>query len=116
MADYFGIPGTYSGTAQQMLNPSNTSYRVYQCHFSVTATTTPASAFMYLCDVRGTATTTASPNTTIYVTVPYDGDKPTGVGNWEAHEGVYFPNGVFIQTPSNLVFYTLVYSAISPNL
>lgn len=114
--EYYGLPGTYRSTIQGMLSPSNTSYRVYNVHYVVTSTATPANTTLYVCDVRGTATTTASANTSIYLTLMYDGKYPTGVAHWDSIEGMYFPNGIFIQTPSNLAYYSISYSAVSSNL
>ena len=111
---YYGTPGSVRSTIQGMLSPSNTSYRVYNVHYVMTATTTPADTTLYVCDVIGTATTTASANTNIYITVVYDGSYPRGVGNWDSGDGVFFPNGVFIQTPSALAYYTISYSAVAP--
>ena len=115
--EYYGQPGSKNSTLHGMVFPSGSSYRVYNLHFSVTATTTPASALLYLCNPSNTvyATSTAPTQSTIYVTVSYDAAKPVGVGYWESHEGVYFPDGLFIQTPSNLKYYTMVYSPVSKN-
>lgn len=114
MPEYFGIPGTLRSTTHGMLAPSNTAYRIYQLHYSMTSTATPAAALLYLCNATGTVTSTASP-ASIYITASYDQSIPVGVGNWYSSDGVYFPDGVFIQTPSNLVYYTLVYTPISSN-
>lgn len=111
---YYGTPGSYRSTIQGMLSPSNTSYRVYNVHYVLTSTATPANTTLYVCDVIGTATTTASPNTNIYLTVVYDSSIPSGVADYRSFEGIFFPNGIFIQTPSSLAYYTISYSAVAP--
>ena len=106
-----GYVGSKRSTVQGMLAPSNTAYMVYEVHYSMTSTATAGATLMYLCDAVGTVTTTASP-ASIYLTVGYDASLPVGIGNWQSTEGVYFPNGVFIQTPSNLNYYTISYKSM----
>ena len=104
--------GTRRSTVQGMVSPSNTAYMVYALHYSMTSTATAGATLMYLCNASGTVTTTASP-ASIYLTVGYDNSKPVGIGNWDSTEGLFFPDGLFIQTPSNLVYYTLNYVALN---
>ena len=104
------IPGTRRSTVHGMVSPSNTAYRVYNIHYVMTGTTTPANCRLYLVDAEGTITNTASAGATIYVTANYDASIPVGVGNWDCSEGVLLPNGLYIHTPSALVYYSVVYS------
>ena len=112
MAENSSIPGVRRSTVHGMVTPTNTAYRIYQYHASMTSTATAGATLTYLCDATQNVTTTASAGCTIYVTVGYDSASPVGICNWESSDGVLFPNGLFIQTPSNLVYYTLVYETV----
>lgn len=97
-------------TAQGMLAPSDTAIRLYEVNMVLTATTTPAAACMIFADMKGTATTTASP-ASVMLTVFYDSSLPVGFGQYISSEGLLFPNGLFIQTATAFDYSSLVYSA-----
>ena len=112
MIDFLSL-GTINGSSQQMLAPSDTAIRVFNIHFALTGTGTPAAACMVLANAVGTVATTASPSA-VYATAYYDADIPVGAGNMSFHDGLLFPDGVFIQTASALDYYTITYRAEGP--
>lgn len=109
MAYEYVSVGSKRITAQGMLSPSNTAIRLYSVHMALTGTATPADAGMVFADVKGTATTTASP-ASVLLSVFYDQDKPVGFGDWDCPNGLYFPNGLFIQTATGFGYATLTYN------
>lgn len=109
MSEYCSA-GSYRGTEQLMLTPSNTAIRLYEVNFVLTSTATPASACMVFANRVGTSTTTATP-ATVYLTAFYDSTLPVGFGQWSSSEGMFFPDGLFIQTATAMNYYTISYSA-----
>jgi hypothetical protein len=112
MSEFSILPGTLRSTLQGMVPPSNTSIRVYSIYYSMTSTATAGATLLYLCNAKGTATSTATAQSTIYATAGYDNSMPVGIGNMDFGEGLLLPDGLFIQTPSNLNYYTLNYEGI----
>ena len=130
MSGYIGSLGTYRGTAQQMLSTgigigtgtpaSCKPTRVFGIDFTVTSTSTPSKAVMVLANcmnragkIVNTVTNTATSSSTAFIAAMMDGGLPTGFGSWSSHEGVVFPNGVFIQTATSMGFYTIRYAVVS---
>lgn len=107
--EYLSV-GSKRITEQGMLTPSGTAIRLYSVNMVLTATTTPAAACMVFADRVGTATTTASP-ASVLLTVFYDERLPVGFGNWDSHLGLFFPNGLFIQTATAFNYATITYNS-----
>ena len=125
MSDTFGRPGSKRDSDQQMLMGSGTAQsnmpvRVYSVDFTVTSTASPAAANIVLANCAPshgqysvcTVLNTATNSSTAFLTVYYDSEKIIGNGSWFTSTGMYFPNGVFIQTATAMGFYTIVYERL----
>jgi len=135
-----GQPGTYRGTRQGVLLGGLASgttrtagcvtpVRVFEVNFQVIDTATPNACNMVLATcVRTTGnlpiasvtnralqtvTNTAGNSATAFLTVYHEQSMPVGVGQWKSSGGMLFPYGVFVQTPTSLSYYNIVYSEVT---
>lgn len=140
MGDAFGRPGVYRGTAQGVLlgglasGTTNTDgcispVRVFEVNFTVTATASPIATNMVLATCIKTSgnlpiasitnyplktvVSTAGSSATTFLTVYHEQTRPVGFGQWKSSAGMLFPYGVFVQTPTAMGYYTIVYSEVT---
>ena len=93
------IIGTKRFTQQGFLQPEAQQIRLFNVHFVSTDSETN---MVFSNRASGTTATGAF---TDYLTVRSSG----GIGNWDGHEGMLFPDGVFFETSAGFSYAIVTY-------